>query len=228
MSQRRQITVLPACLALALMAAPLAASAQERFACTEVLGFSQSMEWFGGFSLATRRASGESMELAADSFLPTWQGRFTMGAAVEVWATPDGRGWQFAYVSQSACPRDAVDRVVFNVSGATRPLAQWVSDIRRTVSVIRARYPKLRRLVLEPVVGAPAGQCENVRAGLNHPVIVEAIRQVADGDLVRAGALPSVSDCSQFRDRLGHLTPDAARAVHDRIRDYYERQDAGR
>ncbi|MFW6079415.1 MAG: hypothetical protein ACODAE_07340, partial [Gemmatimonadota bacterium] len=66
------------------------------FSCTQVLGFSQSMEWYAGLSVADDMEENAGPDLAAlepDAFLPAWQGRFFMGAAIERWTDPEFAGW---------------------------------------------------------------------------------------------------------------------------------------
>ena len=209
-------------LALALSGQAGAASS---FSCTEVLGFSQSMEWFGGFSLAATR--GGVPVLQSGVFLPAWQGRFQFGAAVELWRDADYEGWEGRFRNPSRCDRATVDRVLFNVSGAARDLEAWVDDVAAVVEVIRDKYPLARQVVLQPVVGAQPQECQEVRAAQNHPTIVEAIDRVAlasDGSIV-AGLAPKVTDCGQFSDRLGHLSAAGALSVKESLVEYYSRGD---
>lgn len=66
------------------------------FSCTRVLGFSQSLEWFAGLSLADHVEGAGPPKISSSEtggFLPTWQGRFYMGAAVEQWMDPRYPGW---------------------------------------------------------------------------------------------------------------------------------------
>jgi hypothetical protein len=199
---------------------PGSALAQERFTCTEVLGFSQSLQWYRG-TADGRGQPGGRMGRPPGDFLPGWQARFTGGAAVELWTDSDYPGWTGTSVSESRCEQTKVDRVLFQVSGAPKEVDEWVADIRKVVALIQQKYPGVREILLMPVVGAPEGQCQNVRAGSNYPTIVEAISKVAGEGIVRAGAAPVVADCSWFLDRLGHLTADAAAAIKQQLQDHY-------
>ena len=112
------------------------------FSCTQVLGFSQSMEWYAGLSLADyvdRNARPDLSALDPDAFLPAWQGRFFMGAAVERWTDPDFAGWsgpdRLAHETPARCGRDEVDRVVFNVSGAARSPDAWAAAVDSVADV---------------------------------------------------------------------------------------------
>lgn len=193
------------------------------FSCTEVLGFSQTMEWFGALSIAERRKRNESLTLAKDCFLPRWQGRFQFGASVEFWKDADYAGWEGAYKSELHCDRSEVDRVVFTVSGVPRTTGKWTEDIKAVIELIRQKYPAAKQIVLQAVVGAEEGQCANIRAAQNHPSIVAAIESVAKdfGGLVVAGLAPKVGECSHFVDNLGHLTGAGARYLNAKLAEFY-------
>lgn len=208
--------------------AKASARAGQDFACTQVLGFSQSLEWFGGLSLADHTPEGrepESPSLDAPAFLPTWQGRFYMGAAVEAWMDPGYPGWSGTHArareTPAHCNRDEVDRVVFNVSGAARSPDAWAEAVDSVSALVRAKFPAVRRVVMQPVVGAPEGECRDVRAARNHPVIAEGIRRAAERGAVTAGPEPKVTACDQFRDDLGHLTREGAEHVRVVLREHY-------
>lgn len=47
--------------------------AQDSFSCTEVIGFSQSWQWFTGKSMSEAR---NNVSVSEDAFLSNWQGRF--------------------------------------------------------------------------------------------------------------------------------------------------------
>jgi hypothetical protein len=202
---------------------PDAVTAQASFVCTEVLGFSQSMQWF--MPRATHREAGKASQLPVDPFLPGWQGRFTFGASVELWADPEYRGWEGMHRSAAHCERGQVDRVVFNVSGAPRSAEEWARGVATVAEIIRSRYPAVREIVMQPVVGADSGQCPGVRAALNQPFIVAGIRQAAiSGSLIKPGPAPKVSTCSQFSDSLGHLTEEGAKYIRGWLRSYYSKK----
>lgn len=211
----------PSVLTSPLQSAP--SRPQAKFACTEVLGFSQSMQWYGGSAFAGRMLTGQPIELPAGAFLPAWQGRFTLGGAVEVWANPKNDPWDGNYRSQLLCPREQVDRVVFVVSGAAKSVDEWAQDITTVATAIGARYPAVREIVMQPVTGAEQGQCSNVRAASNLASIVTAIDRVAahSSGGVTAGPASRVSNCSQYSDALGHLTDDGARYVQQQLREFY-------
>jgi len=197
-------------------------------ACTQVLGFSQSMQWFAGFSLAAHAGEDgrpEPPPLKRGTFLPGWQGRFFLGGAVEHWTDPAYPGWSGphdrAYETPAHCPPEEVDRVIFNVSGAARSPEEWAAAVESVAEVIRSKYPADPRIVMQPVVGAAEGMCRDIRAARNHPVIAEGIRMAAKQGIVEAGPAPKVASCSEFIDEFGHLTGDAARRIQERLRAHY-------
>lgn len=198
------------------------------FSCTQVLGFSQSMEWYAGLSIAEYVEEDARPDLSAlepDAFLPEWQGRFFMGAAVEKWRDPDFTGWsgahRLAHETPAHCARDEVDRVVFNVSGEARSPRAWSAAVDSVAGLIRSKFPEVREIVMQPVVGAPEGECADVRAARNQPVIAESIRRAADEGDLTAGPSPKVASCDQFSDALGHLTVEGAEHVRRTLRERY-------
>lgn len=204
------------------------------FACTQVLGFSQSMQWYAGRSFTAHVDENSRPDLSAlspDAFLPGWQGRFLMGAAVERWTDPDFPGWSGAnrlvHETPAHCERDEAGRVVFNVSGADRSPQAWTAAVDSVAALIPVKFPAVREIVMQPVVGAPEGECTDVRAARNHPVIVEGIRRAADRGRITAGPSPRVAGCDQFSDALGHLTVEGAEQVRRTLREHYRPSTAG-
>lgn len=200
----------------------------DSFSCTQVLGFSQSLEWYGGLSLADYTAGEgppEPPSLEGGAFLPTWQGAFYMGAAVEKWTDLEFPAWSGTHDTThemaAHCGRDQVDRVVFNVSGAARSPDEWASAVESVAELIREKFPAARQIVMQPVVGAPEGKCREVRAARNHPDIAEGIRRSAERSEIIAGPSPEVASCAQFRDDLGHLTKEGAEHVRQALKAHY-------
>jgi hypothetical protein len=190
------------------------------YRCTEVIGFSQTNQWFSG---GERRAGSPFEDLVDDE---AWQLRWFEGAEARIIAEPAWSGWDAAPVSP--CDRGPVDRVVLTVTGARgTDVGAWERDIRAAIDRIRTEIPTAAVIVLQPVVGGPAGQeCiqggTRVRADLQHPYIWEAILEVsAESTNVFAGMAPRVDSCADFRDSRGHLTEDAIPRIGARIGDYY-------
>lgn len=67
----------------------------------------------------------------------------------------------------------------FNVSGESRTVDEWKSDVENVVGILQKKYPNLQDLYLQPVIGG-VDERSNVRAVKNHPQIVEAIIAVVD------------------------------------------------
>jgi hypothetical protein len=175
------------------------------FTCTQVIGFSQTREWF-------LDAPDFEQAVGSDGWQLLWRG----GAAVEKWADPNFRGWLEPIQSPCASGATAPDRVVLTISKQVfeDDAAVWVGDIRTAVETIGDKYPGVEQIVLQPVVGGPNHQtCQfggnPVRASVNHPTIDQAISQVSGGDVVE-GPSPEVRTCDDYEDTSGHLTGDAA------------------
>jgi hypothetical protein len=116
---------------------------------------------------------------------------------------------------------------LLTVTGAQRPLAQWVEDIASAVVTARVKYPGAA-IVLQPIVGGPNEQLcpgvrrESVRASVNHPIIDQAIGSVvATVAGVGRGASPEVRSCADYRDDLGHLTQAAVGPIGEQIAEFY-------
>ena len=176
------------------------------FACTEVLGFSQTRQWFEHFNLVN------------------WQGRVRSGASIDEWADPDFAGWSVPLTNE-VCAIDEVDRVVLTISGEQRSVDEWASAIDDVISLIRSRYSAVDKILLQPVVGGPGETvCDrngsDVRASVNHPVIDQAIVTLI-GDDVGAGVSPLVQACEHYSDVTGHLTETGAAFVAATLETFY-------
>ena len=177
---------------------------QDDFVCTQVIGFSQTFNWYG--------ANGRHFE-AQDGIDPDrWQLLWHSGAGVENWADPSYEGYDPSVpgtrlVSPCAASSDRPDRVVLTISSNvlddSSSAQDWADGIQAAVDTIRATYSP-RRIVLQPVVGGtPAAPCAT-RASANHPVITQGIELATTNRRVR-GPYPQVEDCSWFSDDKGHL-----------------------
>jgi hypothetical protein len=205
--------VLAAAVLLLGLISPSIAQAQD-FSCTEVIGYSQSMQWyFAGFQEQMGRGRTQLR----------WQG----GGAIDNWADPGYAGWSGSgRVNGCSSNAERPDRIILDVSdGFHDEVGWWVGQINTVLGLIRARYPNARQIVLQPVVGGPGGgSCQiggqPVRAASNHPVIWQAINQVAGGDVV-AGAKPTVRSCGDYADSTGHLTDQAKGPIGTNIGQFY-------
>jgi hypothetical protein len=186
------------------------------FTCTQVIGFSQTRQWF-------LDAPDFEQVVGTDGWQLLWRG----GGEIDLWADPDYRGWLEPIRSPCAAGSNAPDRVVLTIS---KQLFEddpdvWAQDIRAAVETVRDKYPGVERILLQPVVGGPGhDRCEfqgdPVRASVNHPTIDQAIADVAGGDVV-AGASPEVRTCADYADTPGHLTDAATGPVGRAVGEFY-------
>ncbi len=190
------------------------------FTCTEVIGFSQTNQWYSG---GEQRTYSPFEDLVDDG---SWQLRWFEGAEARIIADEAWSGWEADPVSP--CVRGPVDRVILTVTGARgTDVGAWERDIGDALDRIRIEIPSASVIVLQPVVGGPEGQAcfqggTQVRADLQHPYIWEAILEVsAESTSVLAGMKPRVDSCADFRDGRGHLTEDAIPRIGAKIGDYY-------
>jgi hypothetical protein len=192
---------------------PVAPGTPTSFECSQVIGFSQTAEWYtGGF------------ESAVDG--GRWQLLWRSGANIDFWADPDYEGWSQPIVSPCASGSASPDRVVLTISGNLQSdPGWWANQIRAVVATLRDKYPRARQILLQPVVGGPGHaecmfQSQLVRASSNHPVIDQAIALVAADD-VAAGASPEVRSCGDYRDSVGHLATEAHQSIGQSIGRFY-------
>lgn len=207
-------------LALLTLVLPLvvAVGCVRRATCTEVIGFSQTYQWFyGGPSYdAFQSRAGDDR----------WQLRWTDGASIDRWADPSFSGWSAGVGSPCAQNSGHPDRVMLTITGDFQSaVGWWAYEIAATIQNVRAKYPGVSDIVLQPVVGGPNNtQCfignAVVRASYNHPVIDFAIAAVARGDVLR-GASPEVGDCSQYADTIGHLNDAGRASVAQQLGEFY-------
>lgn len=190
--------------------------AQTSYTCTQVIGYSQTDQWFD-FAEA----------VAGDS---RWQLLANNGGAAWRWADPNYAGWNNPIQSRCTSSSSAPDRVVMDITRNeyTTNVSTFETDIRNVIATIRSRYPAVRQIVLQPIVGGPThatcpwpgAQFGVVRASYNHPYIEQAIDRVVAGTVVK-GADPHVRSCSDYADDVGHLTGSASVAIGQGIGNFY-------
>lgn len=190
------------------------AAAQSGFTCTEIIGYSQTREWFtlGAQALAQ---SGH------------WQLRAVDGASVDRWASLDFPGWNNSNVTNRCVQgADRPDRVVLDISDDYHTdVNWWVQQGSFAIANIRHNRSSAKQIVLQPVVGGPNGQqCpmggKINRASFNHPYIDQAIDRLVGGDVLR-GPDPTVRSCADYKDDIGHMNDAAAAAVGQSIAQFY-------
>jgi hypothetical protein len=202
-----------------------------------VIGFSQTAHWYQG---RAETAEGQSSRGALRGFQAIvnndhWQLLWQGGAGVEEWSSPDFDGWSQPVVSPCAEMTASPDRVLLTISGDLGndvSVAQaWADEIDRAVTTITMKFPDVRQVVLQPVVGGPddslctTPEGRRVRASANHPVIDQAIAIVTENSSVAVevvvGFSPTVTDCADYRDALGHLTDTGNDVVGRNIGRFY-------
>ncbi|RMD98850.1 MAG: hypothetical protein D6812_12725 [Deltaproteobacteria bacterium] len=197
----------------------------EDFACTEVIGFSQTRQWYVDSDFETLVEDG------------AWQLRAPSGASIDRWADPTYAGWaQPPYSSCTEGDSTAPDRVLLTVSGDFgEDVRAWVEAIEAVVHLIQEeKYPQVERIMLQAVVGGPQAHGDPpcpagdgfVRASYQQPYIYEATQIVAEeenaaGRDVIPGADPHVERCEDYQDATGHLTSGASLAVGHALGEYY-------
>src|SRR5438874_1912261 len=105
--------------------APSPALAQQAsFICTEVIGFSQTEQWYDAGFISSIPNPG------------TWQLRWYSGGEVDFWADPNFTGWGAgSLVSHCSQNSSTPDRVVMNVSGDYQSDPNWWAQ--QTAQVIQ-------------------------------------------------------------------------------------------
>jgi hypothetical protein len=197
-------------LASSLSVAP--AMAQATFTCTEVIGFSQTTGWYQGGFISSIPDSGN------------WQLRWYSGGSVDLWADPNFGGWSpSALVSRCSQGSSTPDRVVMNVSGDYNADPNWwARQTHQVIQNIQARYPWIRSIALQPVIGGPGGSlCPTsdpaasqpwVRATYNFAYIKQGLAMNTGGQVV-FGASVEVRSCADYLDWAGHMVPDGYAAA---------------
>lgn len=160
------------------------------------------------------------------------------GGAVDKWRDPNHVAWAGtsgaggALVNPTAVRSGNPDRVVYCVSGMSidtpndyppggynPDVAVWVEDIQDVVDNIRAKYPHVKEIFLQPPIYGPAGALctgfqdatfNNVapyynRQTFHAPRVYSAIGALCKGN-VRLGFVPVSPSCDMFADWAGHQT----------------------
>ena len=204
----------------------------QSYQCTEIVGFSQTLQWHETSGFQTEIPDGR------------YQLRFRSGGDITNWANINFDGWRAptrtsclgsgsaALCSPCTSFSTTPDRVILTITLARYEdsVTDWVSGIRAAVATIRRRHPQVDRIVLQPLVGGPGNQpCPNpgdpmrgVRAAYNHPRIDQAIAiVVGDAPDLEAGPSPEVRACGDYEDQAGHLRAAARSPIGATIgRDY--------
>jgi hypothetical protein len=190
--------------------------------CTQIVGFSQTMQWyFAGFQSSVGNPR-------------NWELRWVGGGSIGNWADPNYEGWVNDNNQVDGCAQSSStpDRALLNISDDFHSdISYWVTQTTAAMNNLRNKYPSVRTIILQPVVGGPGGsQCtfngSVVRASYNFPYINQAIAQMASSTVV-AGFAPTVRSCADYADDLGHLTDDAKGPIGITIGGYYASASTG-
>lgn len=189
--------------------------------CTMVIGFSQCGRIPDGWYVAGTDSVSD-FEQAVNN--DNWELLWGRGAGVDKWKNPDYDGWSNTIISPCLINSNSPDRVLLSVSGPHgTDITKWVNDIDSTIHIIRIKYPSVKEIILQPVVGGPSHQTcfigiDSVRASWQHAYIDSAIAIVAANDTeVSAGCSPEVQTCSDYIDGKGHLDSIAAAIIGTNI-----------
>lgn len=194
---------------------------QDDYECTQVIGFSQTNNWYG--------PNGRHFERAPGIDGDRWQLLWHSGAGVENWADPTYEGYDTSVpatklVSPCTSRSTNPDRIVLTLSSNTlnadSSAQEWADEITAAITTIRSIYQP-KRIVLQPVVGGTATLLCDTRASENHPRVTEGIELATTTRRVR-GPYPLVEDCAWFSDGKGHLAPSARPAVAEAIAACYD------
>jgi hypothetical protein len=197
-----------------------AAAQPGSYSCTLFLGYSQTDNWFSNF---------ESKVADQGKYEEIW----VSAGAAHNWSDAGYAGW--GQPIKSACSQNSTspDRIVLDITHdayldqqASTAVSYMNGVIRGWINMARHKYPSVKQIVLQPVVGGPNHSVckygsDNVRATVNHPYIWTAIGQVANGADIVIGNDSSVGDCSQYRDWGGHLNDAGVATLGSQIASFY-------
>lgn len=187
--------------------------------CTHVLGFSQTADWY---MAPVGRSTNPNQPPEANAIFESivdgdrWQLQWAGGAGADVYRNPDAAAWNANIISPCVEDSDRPERLVYMISGPHGfDVAAWVMDIEAVLVNIRNKFPTVRVVALQPVVGAPVNAAGDicftasgaaVRASWQATPILEAIKIVANlHDDVVVGATTRLRSCNHYVDSLGHI-----------------------
>jgi len=185
------------------------------YACARALGFSQTGQWYrhGNF----------------ENYVPrdNWEGQTDGGGNIAQWADPNSTYWNAKIYSP--CKFHPLERVMLNI-GYSLNRDGLVDNIYAAIQNIRDKYPTVRQIVLQAVIGGPddTNICtfggKNVDAAVQHPVVLDAIQQVLANSPwsgVVGGTDGRVQSCADFSDSSGHLYDPGAAYVAAELGHFY-------
>ena len=200
----------------ASMAAPAAAAPASRgaatFTCTQVLGFSQTRNWFRAFQIDLGNSRYQLLQSTNGGLR---------------WQDPNFSGWDNPLISACTQGSRDPDRIIDNISWRqdVTDVAFYVREIRDEVATLRALFPDAD-IVLQAVIGGPNDStCSGVHTAIVHPAVEAAIAQVVATDPGVSAPVgpeaPEVARCSYFRDDIGHLIDEQKDPMGRSIASFY-------
>ncbi len=215
---RRSAAALVAIHLLAMTSITATAAAEEvssraaAYTCTQVLGFSQTRNWFRAFQIDLGNSRYQLLQS-------------TNGGLK--WQDPNFSGWSNPLISPCTQGSQDPDRIIDNISWRqdVTDVAFYVREIKDEVVTLRNRFPDAD-IVLQAVVGGPNDStCGGVHTAIVHPAVEAAIQQVVAGDSALSAPVgpeaPEVAQCSHFRDDIGHLIDEQKDPMGRTIATFY-------
>jgi hypothetical protein len=182
---------------------PGGAEAEERFACTEILGVSVTGDWYqGGF------------EKGVDE--RRFQAITRKHAFIELWGDPKNEIWAVPVTSPCAQQAGSPDRVVFTgVNWEMKDVGGWAAAFTRAVEAIKVKRPGVKRIELMTMLRAPGNKsCGDYRTVVE-PYIDEAIARVVAKypKLVKPAPRFEAPNCAVFTKGGPHYTNEGIAEV---------------
>ena len=188
---------------------------------TEILGQSQTEQWFPHFTLNR------------------WQARIQTGSGYMNWRDPTHPIWTNPVTPGADGVVNSygqIERVILTIGRSpeeTGTQGTYESLVDETIATIRTKYLNLKEILLQPLAAGPnrilctapnnkTGAIETVATTKNLPAIEDAITTlVAKHPDVKAGLVPLVADCKEFMDSTGHLTDVGRVDIAKQHEDFY-------
>jgi hypothetical protein len=184
-------------------AAATAATAQDTFLCTQIMGVSVTGDWFGA-----------GFEHGIDG--SRWQALWRSHAFVDLWADRASDLWSMQPQSPCAQRADNPDRVIFTgVNWEYKTREAWEEKLSAVALAIRNRYPGVRRIDLLTMLRGPDNRTCGSPMTVVEPYVDEAIAAVVArfSGLVFAGPKVVAESCDVFTKGGPHFTDPGMAAV---------------
>ncbi|MBI2208020.1 hypothetical protein HYU50_00840 [Candidatus Woesearchaeota archaeon] len=167
---------------------------------TEILGQSQTIQWFPYLTLNN------------------WQARIETGSGYMNWQDPNFKIWNNPVTpgtDKIVRTYSQIERIILTIGKSpanTRTAGTYEEIVDKAIDTIRIKYPNLKEIILQPLAAGPNRTLctiggETVKTTENLPAIEDAIdKLVVKYNDVKKGLVPLVTSCSEFADSTGHLT----------------------